>query len=48
MTMTKPQLVSLLAGKGTAGITMTGDPGLLTRLLSVLDSPDTDFPIVTP
>ncbi|WP_017236507.1 alkyl/aryl-sulfatase [Streptomyces sp. SS] len=48
MTMTKPQLISLLAGKGTAGITMTGDPGLLTRLLSVLDSPDTDFPIVTP
>ncbi|MER8041687.1 alkyl sulfatase dimerization domain-containing protein [Streptomyces sp. NPDC094032] len=48
MTMTKPQLLALLAGKGTAGITMTGDPSLLTRLLAVLDTPDPDFPIVTP
>ncbi|WP_199552822.1 alkyl/aryl-sulfatase [Streptomyces sp. N35] len=48
MTMTKPQLLALLAGKGTAGITMTGDPALLKRLLSVLDAPDPDFPIVTP
>ncbi|MEV4429690.1 alkyl/aryl-sulfatase [Streptomyces sp. NPDC053792] len=48
MTMTKPQLLALLAGKGTAGITMNGDAELLPRLLSVLDAPDTDFPIVTP
>ncbi|NGO76569.1 MBL fold metallo-hydrolase [Streptomyces sp. YC504] len=48
MTMTKPQLLALLAGKGTDGITMTGDPALLKRLLSVLDAPDPVFPIVTP
>ncbi|MFI9111738.1 alkyl/aryl-sulfatase [Streptomyces venezuelae] len=46
--MTKPQLLTLLAGKGTAGITMTGDRGLLPRLLAVLETPEPDFPIVTP
>ncbi|MEU7073452.1 alkyl sulfatase dimerization domain-containing protein [Streptomyces narbonensis] len=48
MTMTKPQLIALLAGKGTDGITMTGDRALLPRLLSVLEAPDPEFPIVTP
>ncbi|MER7539667.1 alkyl sulfatase dimerization domain-containing protein [Streptomyces sp. NPDC097704] len=48
MTMTKPQLLALLAGKGTTGISMSGDPALLPRLLSVLDTADPDFPIVTP
>ncbi|WP_328940695.1 MBL fold metallo-hydrolase [Streptomyces sp. NBC_00250] len=48
MTMTKPQLLTLLAGKGTAGITMTGDRALLPRLLAVLETPEPEFPIVTP
>ncbi|MER5204175.1 alkyl sulfatase C-terminal domain-containing protein [Streptomyces sp. NPDC002825] len=48
MTMTKPQLISLLAGKGTDGIAMTGDLTLLPRLLAVLDTPEPEFPIVTP
>ncbi|MEV6203967.1 alkyl sulfatase dimerization domain-containing protein [Streptomyces sp. NPDC051771] len=48
MTMTRPQLLRLLAGQGTAGITMTGDRDLLSRLLGVLDTPQPDFPIVTP
>ncbi|MCX5230705.1 alkyl/aryl-sulfatase [Streptomyces sp. NBC_00233] len=48
LTMTKPQLISLLAGKGTDGIAMTGDRRLLPRLLSVLETPDPEFPIVTP
>ncbi|MDQ8702793.1 alkyl sulfatase dimerization domain-containing protein [Streptomyces sp. LHD-70] len=48
MTMTKPQLLALLAGKGTEGITMKGDRSLLTALLSVLDKPDKNFAIVTP
>ncbi|MGW8989668.1 alkyl/aryl-sulfatase [Streptomyces zhihengii] len=48
MTMTKAQLLRVLAGRGTDGITMDGDPALLTRLLSVLDKPAPAFPIVTP
>ncbi len=48
MRMTKTQLLALLAGRGTDGITMTGDASRLTRLLSVLDAPDPAFPVVTP
>ncbi|MFM9370881.1 alkyl/aryl-sulfatase [Streptomyces sp. Da 82-17] len=48
MTLTKPQLLALLAGKGTEGIAMDGDRSLFTTLLSVLDKPDKNFPIVTP
>ncbi|MFJ8806408.1 alkyl/aryl-sulfatase [Streptomyces sp. NPDC102490] len=48
MTMTKAQLLALLAGQGTDGITMTGDGSQLTQLLSVLDTPDRRFPVVTP
>ncbi|MEU5142114.1 alkyl sulfatase dimerization domain-containing protein [Streptomyces sp. NPDC021139] len=48
MTMTKPQLLALLAGKGTDGITMTGDGSQLAQLLAVLDTPDRHFPVVTP
>ncbi|MBQ0888379.1 MBL fold metallo-hydrolase [Streptomyces sp. RM72] len=48
MTMTKPQLLALLAGKGTDGITMTGDGSQLAQLLAVLDTPDRRFPVVTP
>ncbi|WP_267715935.1 alkyl/aryl-sulfatase [Streptomyces sp. CoH17] len=48
MRMTKTQLLALLAGRGTDGITMTGDASRLTRLLSVLDAPDPGFPVVTP
>lgn len=48
MAMTKPQLLALLAGKGTDGITMTGDRSQLAQLLAVLDTPDRRFPVVTP
>ncbi|PPS90645.1 alkyl/aryl-sulfatase [Streptomyces sp. MH60] len=48
MTMTKEQLLAVLAGKGTDGITMTGDRSQLAQLLSVLDTPDHRFPVVTP
>jgi alkyl sulfatase BDS1-like metallo-beta-lactamase superfamily hydrolase len=48
MTMTKPQLLALLAGKGTDGITMTGDGSQLAQLLAVLDTPDRRLPVVTP
>ncbi|MET7322740.1 alkyl sulfatase dimerization domain-containing protein [Streptomyces sp. NPDC005549] len=48
MTMTKEQLLAVLAGKGTDGITMKGDRSQLAQLLSVLDTPDHRFPVVTP
>ncbi|GAA3011423.1 alkyl sulfatase dimerization domain-containing protein [Streptomyces drozdowiczii] len=48
LTLTKPQLLGLLAGHGLDGITTDGDASALTRLLAVLDEPDPNFPIVTP
>jgi alkyl sulfatase BDS1-like metallo-beta-lactamase superfamily hydrolase len=48
LTLTKVQLLGLLAGHGLDGITHNGDPGALKRLLSHLDAPDPDFAIVTP
>ncbi|MFC5184555.1 alkyl/aryl-sulfatase [Actinomadura harenae] len=48
LTLTRPDLLALLAGKGSEHITMDGDPTVLTRLASVLDQPEPDFPIVTP
>ena len=48
LTLTKPQLLGLLAGSGLDGITQEGDPAVFGTLLSVLSEPDTAFPIVTP
>lgn len=50
VTLTKPQLLELLAGKrpGLEGIHHTGDPGVLARLTGLLDHPDPSFAIVTP
>jgi alkyl sulfatase BDS1-like metallo-beta-lactamase superfamily hydrolase len=48
MTLTKPQLLAALAGHGLDGVTTDGDPAVLTRLLALLDTPDPDFPVVTP
>lgn len=48
LTLTKPQLLGLLAGRGMDGIEHEGDVGVLTRLLGLLDEPDPDFAIVTP
>ncbi|MFI0989478.1 alkyl sulfatase C-terminal domain-containing protein [Streptomyces exfoliatus] len=47
-TLTKPQLLGVLAGKGLDGIATTGDPAVLTRLFSYVTKPDPAFPIVTP
>ncbi|MFC4783910.1 alkyl/aryl-sulfatase [Nocardioides sp. MAHUQ-72] len=33
---------------GAAGVELTGDPSVLTRLFSVLEAPDPDFAVVTP
>lgn len=48
LTLTKPQLLGLLGGKGLEGITHTGHPEVLQRLLGLLDDPNPAFPIVTP
>ncbi|MGW2226985.1 alkyl/aryl-sulfatase [Streptomyces formicae] len=48
LTMTKPQLLAMLAGKGLGDIEVEGDVSLLAKLLAVVGKPDPDFPIVTP
>ncbi|WP_433398945.1 alkyl/aryl-sulfatase [Streptomyces sp. CA-146814] len=50
LTLTKAQLLGLLAGRSTdeLGITAEGDPGLFVRLLSYRTQPDPGFPVVTP
>ena len=47
-TITKPQLLGLLANGSADGLDHSGDPGVLGKLLSVLDDPDPSFAIVTP
>ena len=48
LTLTKQQLLGLLGGRGLDGIEHHGDATVLGRLLSLLDTPDPAFPIVTP
>jgi alkyl sulfatase BDS1-like metallo-beta-lactamase superfamily hydrolase len=48
VTLTKPQLLRLLATAEADGIDMSGDPAVLGRLMSLIDNPDPDFAIVTP
>jgi alkyl sulfatase BDS1-like metallo-beta-lactamase superfamily hydrolase len=50
VTLTKPQLLHLLAtGRPDGiGIEMSGDLSVVQRLLSLTDSPDPDFAVVTP
>ena len=48
ITLTKAQLLQLLATAKPGGIDTSGDPAVLGRLLSLIDNPDPDFAIVTP
>ncbi|WP_328580858.1 alkyl/aryl-sulfatase [Streptomyces sp. NBC_00370] len=48
LTLTKPQLLGVLAGKGLDGVRVEGDPAALAKLTALLDTPDPDFNIVTP
>ena len=48
LTLAKPQLLGLLAGKGLDGIGHEGDPAVLARLFSYVTEPDKSFAIVTP
>ncbi|MFI1517926.1 alkyl/aryl-sulfatase [Kitasatospora cineracea] len=48
VTLTKPQLFALLAGKGADDLDLDGDATVLDRLFAALDEPDPSFPVVTP
>lgn len=48
LTLTKGQLLKALSGKGFDGVTITGDRSLLDTFIGLLDTPDPQFPIVTP
>ncbi|MFG2768692.1 alkyl sulfatase C-terminal domain-containing protein, partial [Streptomyces rubiginosohelvolus] len=48
LTLTKPQLLGVLAGKGLEGVSVQGDPQVFATLTGLLDTPDPDFAIVTP
>ncbi len=49
VTLTKPQLIGLLAGgSGLDGIATDGDLGVVQRLLAVIEAPHPSFAIVTP
>ena len=48
LTLTKPQLLALLMAGKADGVVMTGDSGVLGRLIGLLDDPDPEFAIVTP
>ncbi|MFC9324556.1 alkyl/aryl-sulfatase [Kitasatospora sp. NPDC057015] len=48
LTLTKPRLLGVLAGRGLEGVTVEGDPAVLATLFGLLTEPDRAFPIVTP
>ena len=48
ITLTKPQLLRLLATGKPDGLGTSGDPAVLGRLMSLIDNPGPDFAIVTP
>ena len=48
LTLTKPQLLGVLAGRGLDGIEHTGEPAALSKLMGLLDTPDPAFPVITP
>ncbi|WP_327673856.1 alkyl/aryl-sulfatase [Kitasatospora sp. NBC_00458] len=48
LTLTRPQLLGVLAGGSPDGIAAEGDPALIGRLLGLTTRPDPGFPIVTP
>ena len=48
VTLTKAQLLALMAGRGLDGIDHDGDAGVLQRLLGLLTTPNRGFNIVVP
>ncbi|WUW19822.1 MBL fold metallo-hydrolase [Streptomyces sp. NBC_01463] len=48
LSLTKPQLLGVVAGRGLDGITTHGDAAVFQKLAGFLDTADPDFAIVTP
>jgi alkyl sulfatase BDS1-like metallo-beta-lactamase superfamily hydrolase len=48
ITLSQPQLLSLLAGAGNDGVQFDGDAKLLATIVALTDQADPAFPIVTP
>jgi alkyl sulfatase BDS1-like metallo-beta-lactamase superfamily hydrolase len=48
VTLTRADLLALLAGGGTAGVRFEGDPKVLDTIMALTDQPDPAFGIVTP
>ena len=48
LVLTRPQMLGVLLGGGLEGVGTEGDPGVIGRLLAVVEAPDRNFPIVTP
>lgn len=48
LTLAKPRLLAVLAGKGLDDVHVQGDPQVLATLVGLLDTPDPGFAIVTP
>lgn len=48
LTLTKPQLLGLIANQSMDGVQVDGDEKALTTLVGLLDEPDRNFNIVTP
>ncbi|MGY1608116.1 alkyl sulfatase C-terminal domain-containing protein [Geodermatophilus sp. SYSU D00700] len=48
VTLTRAQLLGVLAGHGLEGTKHVGDPAAWTRLQDCLTAPDRAFPVVTP
>jgi alkyl sulfatase BDS1-like metallo-beta-lactamase superfamily hydrolase len=48
LTLTRPMLFKLASGEDPGGMVASGDGAALRRLVAVLDTPDPNFPIVTP
>ena len=48
LTLTKPALLRMLATQRLDGITADGNQQALATLIDLLDTPEKEFPIVTP
>jgi len=48
VTLTRAELLVLLAGQGVDGVGFDGDTGVLETVLSLLDEADPSFTVVTP
>ena len=48
VSLTRTQLLTMMAGGGTDGVQMVGDAGAFATIAAFADNPEPSFPIVTP